>query len=210
MNLAIALPTELEDGVEPVQEAVVAYVQQRGRRVDRLSLPEARDLWQHAIEAAKAAGPLRFETAATVFVKEAAAHHEFQALLLPSLVVQRALMRHRSVAWDGVQRRIRVVNRPREPGGRNQNALVEGMAAGSLNANVSTASLHLLAFSRDGQLVFQGRGGIDILEEVDLKDTEKTLRFEINPRSDVFDDRGILLEAVGIAFTPYLPPVSAP
>jgi hypothetical protein len=119
-------------------------------------------------------------------------------------------MRHRSVAWDGVQRRIRVVNQPREPGGRNQNALVEGMAAGSLNANVSTASLHLLAFSRDGQLVFQGRGGIDILEEVDLKDAEKTLRFEINPRSDVFDDRRILLEAVGIAFTPYLPAVSAP
>jgi hypothetical protein len=207
VNLVVALPTELEGGVEPVQGAIVAYVEAQGRQVQRLSLPEARDLWQRAIEAAKATGPLRFETAATAFAKEAAAHHEFQALLLPSLIVQRSVVRHRGVAWDGVQRRVRVVNRPREPGGRNQNALVEGMAAGDLNANVSIVSLHLLAFSRDGQLVFQGRGGVDILEEVDLQDAEKTFHFQIKPRNDVFDDRRILLEAVAIAFTPYLPPL---
>jgi hypothetical protein len=209
MNLAIALPAELEDGIEPVQEAIVAYVQQHGRRVDRLSLPEARDLWEHAIETAKAVEPLRFETAATAFVAGAAAqHHDFGALLLPSLIVQRAVVRHRGVAWDGVQRRIRVVNRPHEPAGRNQNALIEGMAMGDVNANVSIISLHLLAFSREGKLVFQGRGGVDIAEEVDLQNAEKTFRFQIRVRSDVFEDRRIVREAVAIAFEPYLPALS--
>src|SRR5262249_49118572 len=139
------------------------------------------------------------------FVAQAAGSHAFEALLIPSLIVQRTVVRHRGASWDGVQRRIRVVNRPRLPGGRNQNALVEGMASGDVNANISIVSLHLLAFARDGKHVFEGRGGIDILDEVDLQDAEKTLRFRMRQREDLFDDRAILAEAVEIAFTPYLP-----
>jgi hypothetical protein len=82
-------------------------------------------------------------------VKEAAAHHEFDALLMPSLILQRTVIRDREAVWDGVERRIRFVNSPRAPIGRGQNTLVEGLAMGSLNANVTVVSLHLFAFARD-------------------------------------------------------------
>jgi hypothetical protein len=60
VNLVVALQPEFEGGVEPAQAALVAYVEAHGRRVARLSLQQARDLWLRAVAAAKAAGERRF------------------------------------------------------------------------------------------------------------------------------------------------------
>ena len=206
-NLVVALQPEFERGVEPAQAAIVAYVEAHGRRVERLSLQPARQLWLRGVAAAKAAGERRFEAAALAFVKEAAALYEFDALLMPSLILRQVLVQDREAAWDGVERRIRFANTPRAPVGRGQNTFTQGIAMGSLSANVSVVSLHLFAFARDGRMVFQGRGGIDILEEVDFEGVQQTMRFQLRRRDDVFEDRQILDEAVEVAFTPYLAPL---
>ena len=210
VNLVIALPPELESGVEPVQQAITRYVEAHDRRIERVSLPEARDLWLRAIEVAKSAGEMHFEAAAKALAQAAAPSHEFQALLIPSLIVGRGTVRHRALGWDGVKRHMRVVNMPQVASGRTTNVLLDGMIHGSLNANVAIASLHLIALSREGAVVFTGRGGIDILEELDLEDADKTFQFQLRPRDDVFQHREVVDEAVAIAFTPYLPPLEEP
>jgi hypothetical protein len=56
-NLAIALRPELEGGVEPVQQEIVAYLRAHGRSVEALSLHEGRQRWAEAIEEAKRTAP---------------------------------------------------------------------------------------------------------------------------------------------------------
>jgi hypothetical protein len=206
-NLVLALRPELEGGVEPIQEEIAGYLEQQGRAVDRKSLPEARRVWNASVAELGAKGvELDFPTAAESFTRKLAAEHAFQALVIPSLLLQKVVVRHRGAGWDGVERRIRVVNTPRRGSGRNSDLLVDGMAFGSVNAAVAVSSLHLMVFTREGRRIFEGRGGLEFLEDVDLAKAVETFHFEITPRNDLFRDRELLREAVGVAFTPYLPP----
>jgi hypothetical protein len=207
-NLAIALRPELEGGVEPVQTQITGYLEQQGRAVERISLPDARHLWEQSIEELAGRGvELDFPTAAESFARKLGHAHDFQALVIPSLLLQKVIVRHRGAEWDGVERRIRLVNIPRRGGGRSSDVLVDGMSTGSLNAVVAVSSLHVMVFSREGRRVFEGRGGLEFLEEIDLAKAAETFHFEIKPRDDLFRDRELLGEAVEIAFTPYLPPL---
>jgi len=205
-NLAIALRPELESGVEPVQHEIARYLRAQGRSVEALPLHEGRERWAAAIDEAKRAAPkLSYAGVAEIFTRRLAETREFQALVLPSLLLDRTTVRHRKATWDGVERRIRVVNVPHRGAGRADNALVDGMSIGSLNASVAVASLHVSVFSEQGRGVFEGRGGLDLLEEVDMKDAARTLHFQLALRGDLLQDRKLLREGVAVAFSPYLP-----
>ena len=207
-NLLLALRPELEGGVEPVQAEIAGYLEQQGREVERISLPDARRLWEQSVaELAGSGAALDFPKAAEGFTRKLGEGRDFQALVIPSLLLQKVVVRHRGAEWDGVERRVRVVNTPRRAAGRNSDVLVDGLAAGSLNASVAVSSLHLMVLTREGRRIFEGRGGLEFLQEVDLAQATKTFSFEIKPRGDLFQDREILREAVEVAFTPYLPPL---
>jgi hypothetical protein len=209
-NLVVALRAELEAGVEPLQEQIVAHLRANGREVERLALPEARALWEQSSEGLPGSGgELRFETAAAAFARRLGDSRDFQALVLPSLIVQQVLVRHRGASWDGVERRVRLVNAPRPTAGRKSDLLVDRLSTGSLHASVRVASLHVMVLAADGARIFEGRGGLDFLEEVDLAEAVETLHVELKLRGDLFEDREILREGVEIAFTPLLPPARA-
>jgi hypothetical protein len=69
-------------------------------------------------------------------------------------------------------------------------------------------SLHVLVSSRDGQRIFEGRGGIDFLHEVELLDGGRSFRYELRPNDSLFVDRERLREGVVHAFSPYLAPAT--
>jgi hypothetical protein len=169
------------------------------------SFPEA-----SVAELAESGTPLDFPTAAASFTRKLGEERAFHALVIPSLLLQEVVVRHRGAEWDGVERRVRVVNAPRRGAGRNSDLLVDGLAAGSLNAVVAVSSLHLMVFTRKGRRIFEGRGGLEFLQDVDLGKAAETFHFEITPRNDLFQDRELLREAVEVAFTPYLLPLREP
>jgi len=205
-NLVLAMRPELESGAEPIQAEIAGYFEQQGRSVERISLPEARRIWEASV--AEVAGNGRepdFAAAAERFARKLGDGRDFHALVIPSLLLQKVVVRHRGAEWDGVERRVRLVNIPRRGGGRSSDVLVDGMATGSLNAVLAVSSLHVMVFNRDGVRVFEGRGGLEFLQEVDLARAHETFRFEIAPRNDLFQDSEAMREAIAVAFDPYLP-----
>jgi hypothetical protein len=206
-NLFVALRAELEAGVEPLQQEIVAYLETHGRQVERLALLEGRRLWEESIEEAKGSGaPMSFQGTATLFARRLSGTREFQALVMPSLLYHFVRVKHRRADWDGVDRRMRVVNIPPRKAGRSDNWLVNILGGIGIASDAPVTSLHVVVLSRDGQKVFEGRGGLDFVQEIDLKDFLKSYDVDVHVRADLLQDREILREGVEIAFTPYLPP----
>jgi hypothetical protein len=204
-NLVVSLRAELEGGVELVQEEISGYLQQQGRRVERLSLPEGRRLWDAAVSENRSAGTPGFEGTMALFVRELARTREFQALVMPSLLLHHTRVRMRQASWDGVQRRIALANLPApKPGQRD--LMRQGMAGIGISGEAAVTSLHLFVFSREGERVFEGRGGLEFVEEIDVGDVLERGRIFMRTRADLLQDRAVLREGIAIAFSPYLPP----
>jgi len=203
-NLVLALRSEIQSGWQPVDREVVAYLESQGREVARLGLIEGRNHWKQAIAEAKAAGSLT--SAAGIFVSRLAQDHEFDAVVMPSLILHQTHMELGEASWDGVRRRMRKVNAPSKGIGRDDSTFVKGIAYGGPSGPAWVTSLHVLVYTRDGRLVFEGRGGIDFVQEVDLIDAASKYRWELRPNTSIFLDHTLLHEGVVRAFEPYLLP----
>lgn len=207
VNLVIALPAELEGGVEPVQEAIVAYLQAGGRSVERVALPDATSLWQQSVAEDERGDPTPdFASAVKIFTRRLGEARRFDAVVMPSLLLHYTRVRHRTASWDGVERRLRVVNVPHQSAGRNDNFLTGNLQGIGMSGDAPVTSLHVVVLSRDGRQVFEGRGGLELAQEVDLQKVMKTHRIEMHMRGDLLQDPQVLREGVEIAFTPYLRP----
>lgn len=205
LNLTVGLQPELEDGVEPVDAQILAYLEQHGRRAERLPLRDARRLWDESVaELSKSGSEPAFAAAAERFTRKLGEAREFQVLVMPSLLLRRVSVHVRTAEWDGVERRVRVVNAPRLRAGRNDSALANGLVHAGVRADLPASSLHVMIFDREGRQVFDGRGGLEILHEIDLADALEREQFDIRRRSDLFQDLATLREAVQVAFTPFL------
>jgi hypothetical protein len=206
-NLAIGLRPALEVGVEPVQQEIVAYLEAHGREVERLTLIEGRRVWEEAVARVKESGAtLGFEVAAAEFVRKLGESREFDALVLPSLVQHRVRVKHRKASWDGVKRRIDVVNMPHPTAGRSDNLAARGMIGLGMAGDATVSSLYVVVVARGGERVFAGRGGLEFIEELEVEDVDRSYRVRMRTRGAALQDRAILREGIEIAFDPYLSP----
>jgi hypothetical protein len=93
---------------------------------------------------------------------------------------------------------MRVLNRPR----RDPGAMT--VEFGGIDGDMMVTSVHVLVFSPKGERIFEGRGGLEVVHEVDLAQFKKKLRFAVQLRNDLGQDIGALREGIAIAFDPYL------
>jgi hypothetical protein len=63
----------------------------------------------------------------------------------------------------------------------------------------------VIVYARDGEKVFEGRGGLEFIHDVDLSGMIETARYGYVLRRDLFQI-GVLREAIVLAFDPYLTP----
>jgi hypothetical protein len=202
-NTLIALPAELQDATGALREQVDAYLRFHGRQAQWLDLYESKRLWTAALDAAKAQGSV--EQAPAIFAQKAGELHEFDAIVLPSILLHKTRALEGSATWDGVTKRMKVVNAPRLPsGGRNQSTLAEGVAQGGVTGDVLVTSVHVLVYSRAGSRVFEGRGGVSFAQDADLAPLAKKYSWQYRPH-DVAGDVDALREGIALAFDPYLP-----
>jgi hypothetical protein len=202
VNVAVSLPAELSTGAEPVDRALVAYLEERGLEVERLDLTEARAHWQEAAVHARREGA---DGAAAIFVETIGQQRDFDALLMPSLILRSVRVDDSSGTWDGVRRQVTTVNAPSRGLGGSTDTLSKGIAFGGLSADVLASSLHVMAFAPDGQRVFEGQGGFEFIQDADLSAAGKRSG-PLGTRYGLFRDAEVVREGVQIALGPYLPP----
>jgi hypothetical protein len=99
------------------------------------------------------------------------------------------------VTWDGVTRTLRV----RNPEGRNLQVLRD------LDTQAAAPSLHVAVYSPDGQKLFEGVGGLDLLHALVIEGEPTRIDAELLPRSQIFAERSSLQEGIAVGFDPFLP-----
>lgn len=205
LNLLVALRPEIQSGARATDQEIVAYLERQDRAVERVGLVEGRETWRRAIADAKAAGAP--SEASARFVRRLSERHDFDALVLPSLLLHQVPMDASNASWDGVSRRMRMLNKPVfRSSAMDQSTLADGVAYGGISGKAWVTSLHVLVLARDGQRVFEGRGGIEFLYAIDLINGARGPSYNLIPNGSLFVDRTTLREGVVLAFAPYLTP----
>ena len=202
LDLEGGLPNELRPHTATLGEAVEDYLARHDREVEWLELHAARSLWHAARSRARREDAVG--EAPAMFARALAERSDFEALVIPSIELSRARTRNSSASWDGVHRSLGYVNAPRRSAGRVQSTISQASTRGGLNGDLLVASIHVSVFLSDGTRIFQGRGGLDFLQEIDLAEIESNA-IVLRARSDPFSSARALREGIAIAFQPYLP-----
>jgi hypothetical protein len=200
-NTVITLPGELQDTTKSLRKQVDAYLEFQDRETQWIDLYESKRVWGEAMAAAKQKGAL--QRTPEFFARALDEQYDFDAIVMPSLLVHKTRVLDGHGSWDGVNRHMDVVNAPRQPTGRVQDTLAEGIAYGGLAGDVLVTSVHVLVFSRAGERIFEGRGGFDFVHDVDV--SAKKHSWTLVQR-DLAHDVDALREGIAIAFDPYLTP----
>jgi hypothetical protein len=199
VNLTIKTPPEFSPVLNDMFGAIAGYIRDRGDTLETFSRKEATARWAASIIEVKESEALEdnFETAMRVYVAHLAETRSFDALIAPSIVYRTTKTRDRKVKWDGVFRKMKVVNLSDE-------AKNKGLAR-ALTVEIAGVSLHVMVFDSDGDLIFQRYGGLDLAHDVDMTGAEFTMSPGLSLKEGLLKESDHLSEGIGVAFDPYLP-----
>jgi hypothetical protein len=202
LNITSPMPAELHAASGAVWSALEVYLRSHQVALQTLSGDAARGLWLASIREARS-GPkgdgAGFDDAARIFVAKLTSSAQFDALLIPSLYVQRAILSGTTARWDDTEQQLEV-----DVGRRDaqipDDAQIEGAAP--------AASLHVAVFYADGAKVQEARAGLALLVRARVVPpsgarAEPTISFV--PRRELFEDRVALMSGVARALSPFLP-----
>ena len=202
LNVAMPVPKELGDQSPAVWQEIESYLGTHGKRLKTVSYHDARRLWLASIEQARRAaesGKADYAAAARLLVLELRRHTEFDAVIAPSIFVQRASMTGRRASWDGVTRTIEIQ--------RDNRRILRPAVSGSSTARA--VSLHVVVFDADGHELQEGQGGLELLVRARADEGFGEIvdnRFWLfESRLDFFDNREHLREGIAQALQPFLP-----
>jgi hypothetical protein len=100
---------------------------------------------------------------------------------------------------------MKIVDAPELPVGRADNTFVRGIAYGGVTGPAWVTTLHVLVFDRDGERIFEGRGGLEVVQRVEHIGPGRRFKTRLVPDPEIFSDPALLREGVAQAFTPFLP-----
>jgi hypothetical protein len=199
VNLTIKTPPELSPVLHDMFGAISGYLRDRGDTLETISRKDATAQWAASIIEVKESEALEdnFETAMGVYVAHLGETHSFDAVIVPSIVYRTTKTRDRTVKWDGVFRKMKVINLSDE-------AKNKGLAR-ALAVAISGVSFHVMVFSLDGDLIFQKYGGLDLAHDINMAGAEFTMKPRLSLKEGLLKESDHLSEGIGVAFDPYLP-----
>lgn len=200
VNLAVRAVAEVEPGVEPVWRALVEYFTSTDRPATALDRRDATALWNEVMAEAKEEGQGGDLYAVYArFARRVGEQVEFESIVFPTLVTHSARIRGRTASWDGVRRPVDI------PGQFNESIdtyregkiwLTRYGATGELGA----ASIHVAAMSPRGELRYEGRGGLVLLQDLVAPRKGGGAELTTVMRRDPFAAQDQLREGVAAAF----------
>jgi hypothetical protein len=202
LNVAVPMPAELKSASAAVWSALEIYLRAHGAALKTLSYPIARELWIASIRDARADPKKKdpgFDDAARRFVAKLKESADFDALIVPSLYVQRAALSGAKAQWDGSERTLKVETRRGEAPAHSDSA-IEGV--------VPAVSLHAVVFNGEGAKLQEGRAGLALLVRVRLSHPSAPndeSSFSFVALRDPFEDRAFLMHETARALAPFVP-----
>jgi hypothetical protein len=199
INLTIKTQPEFSPMLDDIFGAVAGHIRNRGDTIETFSREEATAQWAASIIKVKESQALdnNFETAMRTYVTHLAKIRSFDAVISPSIVYRTAKSTDRRVKWDGVFRKMKIINLSDE-------AKNKGFGR-SISVNINGVSLHVMVFSPEGDLIFQQYGGLDLAHDVDMAGVAFTRRPVLSLKEDLLKESDHLNEGIGEAFDPYIP-----
>ena len=204
LNLGVRATTEVEPGVEPVWREILSHFAARKKPATALERRSATALWAEVMAEVSAKPNPDVYEAYALFARRIRDQVEYSAIVFPSLVTRAASIQGQTAAWDGVRRPVDLA--PRETVGTVMGSDLV-VASTGVRGKIAAASLHVAVLSPDGELRFEGAGGLSLLQELDEeKETEKNgAQLAVELRQDAFADPTELREGIEVAFRRPLP-----
>lgn len=197
LNVAVRAPEVLEGKEDPVWEALLGCLQQRDLQLAALERESAESLWREASTGLDLSDRREaLYTAYSRFAIELARHRDFDAVIVPSLVLRPARLLGWQAFWDGVQRDV--------PNAAVMNVGLEHAAppgelrVAGLSGTIAGVSLHVAVLRPDGSLLHDGFGGLAVLQEAHPgRGPDERPGFA--PRAEPFSDADSVDEGVRLA-----------
>ncbi|MCH8083615.1 MAG: hypothetical protein IH885_05210, partial [Myxococcales bacterium] len=142
VNFTIKTPSEFDPVLNDLFGTIAGYIRDRGDSLETISREDATAQWAESILEVKESEALKndFETAMHVYVAHLGENHSFDAVIVPSIVYRPTKTRDRTVKWDGVFRKMKVINLSKE-------AKKKGLAR-ALTVEISGVSFHVMVFDQ--------------------------------------------------------------
>ena len=203
LNLGVRATAEVEPGVDPVWREILSHFAAQQQPATALERRSAAALWNDVMVEVRAQPNPDVYKAYALFARRIADQVDYTAIVFPSLVTRAARVQGEVATWDGVRRRVSLVG-PETVGSVMGSDMV--VASQGVRGEIAAASLHVAVLSPDGELRFEGAGGLSVLQQLDAeKDVRGDKQVAVELRQDAFTDASELREGVEAAFRRPLP-----
>ena len=204
VNLAVRAVAEVEPGLDPVWRSLLDYFASGGRPPIALDPKDARALWTEVMIDAKREGAgADLYASYGRFARRVAEQADFDSMVFPTLVMHSARVNGRAANWDGIHRQIEIPGQFNESIDTYRDGKIWLSRSGG-TGELAAASLHVAVVSPTGELVYQGTGGLVLLQELIVpqkrKSKEKDAELTAVMRNDAFADPNQLREGIRAAF----------
>ncbi len=204
VNLGIRANPEVEPGMEPVWKEMLEHFAEGDRPVTALERTSATALWNEVMAEVERSENKDVYAAYALFAQRIAEQLEYDTIVFPSLVLRVARLIGNGASWDGVRRHVasplvghEAVNKITGP-----DLLV---SREGLTGEMAAASLHVAVLDGEGELRFEGAGGLTLLQELEQGDTRGDAELAVKMKDDAFANPDELREGIETAFRKPLP-----
>lgn len=201
LNLGVEVAPALETAIEPVWQALLAYYESETPRAGSLHPGSAGELWTSTMASFEEGSAKDVHAVYGAFARRVAEQVEFGTLLMPVVVTRAATLRGAYAHWDGVRQRAPVSDDllPSASWRLNGSDL-------EVRGKLGAASLLVVALDANGNVLFEGKGGLDLVHQIERRGQ----RLQTVARSDAFEDPRRLREGVERALSFAVPAAPAP
>jgi hypothetical protein len=199
LNVTAPMPAELEPASPAVWSALESYLRAHGPALQTLSVASILDARAEAKGAESG-----FADAARLFIGRLKQHADFDAVIVPSIFLQRALLSGTTATWDGAEQPLEMIDA--------RNRVAQLPADAPIQGAAPAASLHAVVLDADGAVLQETRAGLALLVRARISRANSPLgepSFAFIPRRDPFGDRAMLMQGIARALAPFLPPLPA-
>jgi len=203
LNLGVRATSEVEPGVEPVWRELLSHLAAKQQPATALERKSAAALWNEVMTEVRAQPHPDVYQAYALFARRIADQVDYSAIVFPSLVTRAARVQGQTAAWDGVRRRVALAGGEAVGSVMGSDLLI---ASRGVRGEIAAASLHVAVLSPDGELRFEGAGGLSVLQQIDEQEHKRgDAKVAVELRQDAFADASELREGVEAAFRRPLP-----